>query len=220
MTELTERRFTPGRVEVRANAEKRTIGGYAAVFNSPSQNLGGFRERLAPGVFNRSASRGWPGNGTGRARPVQPRRQLPPRQLGVWDAAAAARRGGFAVRGRRPRARDEDVYELIVHAGTCGRRRSRSTRSRTSGRRTTPGSRCAPSCRLGVTDVAPVNTPAYLDTSAGPALPRARSSTLRYKEIEQMAKANELVRLFKRTAEPEPIRTMSSVEAMAKVINL
>jgi phage head maturation protease len=46
----TERRFTPGQVEVRAAAtEKRTIGGYAAKFGKPSQNLGGFVERIAPG---------------------------------------------------------------------------------------------------------------------------------------------------------------------------
>src|SRR3954464_4032763 len=42
---VTERRFTPGRGEVRAGSgEPRTIGGYAAVFNKLSGNLGGFVE--------------------------------------------------------------------------------------------------------------------------------------------------------------------------------
>ena len=54
MSEL-ERRFTPGLVEVRASApESRTVGGYAAKFNKPSDNLGGFIEFIAPGAFNRS----------------------------------------------------------------------------------------------------------------------------------------------------------------------
>src|SRR4051812_23428937 len=57
----SERRFTPGRVEVRAAAaEKRTIGGYAAKFNKPSQNLGGFIEVIAPTAFNDSRGRDWP----------------------------------------------------------------------------------------------------------------------------------------------------------------
>lgn len=61
--EVTERRFTPGRVEVRAShGESRSIGGYAAVFNKLSNNLGGFVEELAgPGVFSRSRTEGWPG---------------------------------------------------------------------------------------------------------------------------------------------------------------
>lgn len=41
-------------LEVRAKDDKPTIGGYAAVFNSRSADLGGFYEVVAPGAFARS----------------------------------------------------------------------------------------------------------------------------------------------------------------------
>lgn len=47
-------------IEVRS-AANRTIGGYAAVFNKRSVNLGGFHEVLDPRVFNKSRSDGFPG---------------------------------------------------------------------------------------------------------------------------------------------------------------
>lgn len=57
-----ERRQTRGAVELRAADDApRRIGGYAAKFNTLSQNLGGFVERIAPGFFNKSAGDGWPG---------------------------------------------------------------------------------------------------------------------------------------------------------------
>ena len=56
----TERRYTPGVVEVRATAEGARIGGYGAVFGKLSRNLGGFVERVGDGAFNQSRSVGWP----------------------------------------------------------------------------------------------------------------------------------------------------------------
>lgn len=48
-----ERRFCNGhRLQIRAaGEEKRTVTGYAAVFNALSVELWGFRERIAPGAF-------------------------------------------------------------------------------------------------------------------------------------------------------------------------
>jgi HK97 family phage prohead protease len=40
--------------EVRAEGDGMTFSGYASVFNSPSQDLGGFIEYVAPGAFKRS----------------------------------------------------------------------------------------------------------------------------------------------------------------------
>lgn len=53
-TPAIERRFTTGKVELRAAADGKssTIRGYAAVFDSPSENLGGFIEVIAKGAFD------------------------------------------------------------------------------------------------------------------------------------------------------------------------
>lgn len=47
-------------VELRSG-QGRSIGGYAAVFNKLSGNLGGFVERVNPTFFNKMRSEGWPG---------------------------------------------------------------------------------------------------------------------------------------------------------------
>ena len=41
-------------IEVRAEGDGMTFSGYASVFNSPSEDLGGFVEYVAPGAFKRS----------------------------------------------------------------------------------------------------------------------------------------------------------------------
>ena len=46
-----ERRSSTGTVELREEGDSLTAIGYAAVFESTSQNLGGFVERVAPGAF-------------------------------------------------------------------------------------------------------------------------------------------------------------------------
>lgn len=49
-----ERRFTSGNVEVRKSGSKRTIEGYAAVFDTYSQNLGGFIETIERSAFSKT----------------------------------------------------------------------------------------------------------------------------------------------------------------------
>jgi HK97 family phage prohead protease len=60
MTDL-ERRMTRGVVETRASDKGQRIGGYAAKFDKLSQNLGGFVERIAPGFFDSSRDGGYKG---------------------------------------------------------------------------------------------------------------------------------------------------------------
>lgn len=61
MTENIERRdfvITEAKIETRAaedsTPEQRFLEGYASVFSSDSEDLGGFREQIAPGAFTRS----------------------------------------------------------------------------------------------------------------------------------------------------------------------
>jgi HK97 family phage prohead protease len=55
-----ERRSNPSPVELRSAKGDRVLGGYAAVFGSPSRDLGGFREIVENSAFNKSAADGWP----------------------------------------------------------------------------------------------------------------------------------------------------------------
>lgn len=61
MTGSIERRQTLGAVEQRASEVGQRIGGYAAKFDKLSQNLGGFVERIAPGFFDSSRDAAWRG---------------------------------------------------------------------------------------------------------------------------------------------------------------
>ena len=53
---MREQRIVPLTVEVRAteDSDGPIISGHAAVFNSPSHDLGGFREYILPGAFKRT----------------------------------------------------------------------------------------------------------------------------------------------------------------------
>lgn len=47
------RRFSPGKVELRSSDDgAKTVRGYAAKFNTISEDFGGFVERIAPGFFD------------------------------------------------------------------------------------------------------------------------------------------------------------------------
>jgi HK97 family phage prohead protease len=46
------RRFMPGNVELRKVGDKQMGRGYAAKFNTLSEDFGGFKERIAPGFFD------------------------------------------------------------------------------------------------------------------------------------------------------------------------
>jgi HK97 family phage prohead protease len=54
MEKTIETRVSPAEFEIRETADGMTFTGYAAVFNSRSENLGGFTEFVAPGAFTRS----------------------------------------------------------------------------------------------------------------------------------------------------------------------
>lgn len=157
MTE-TERRLTVATVEVRAE-QTRTIGGYAAKFNTFSQNLGGFTERIAPSFFNNSRGDGWPG--------VLARYNHDDNMLlgttGAQTLRLAIDEIGLAYEVDAPAAR-ADVFELVQRGDVA---KSSFAFVAHEDDWTTNESgfpiRTLVSGRLY--DVAPVNTPAYDDTS-------------------------------------------------------
>lgn len=156
----TERRLTVATVEVRAS-ETRTIGGYAAKFNTFSQNLGGFIERIAPSFFNKSRGDGWPG--------VLARYNHDDNMLLGTTGAGTLRllvdEIGLGYEVDAPAAR-ADVYEL-VQRGDVAKSSFAFTVQDDDWTVNDSGFPVRTLISGRLYDVAPVNTPAYDDTSVG-----------------------------------------------------
>jgi len=213
-----ERRFTSVPVEVRAGTDKRIIGGYAAKFNRMSQNLGGFVERIAPEFFNKSRGDGWPG--------VIARYNHDDNMVLGTITGGTLRLStdeiGLAYEVDVPQAR-ADVYEL-VQRGDVSQSSFAFVAYEDDWGTSEQGFplRTLVSGRLH--DVAPVNTPAYEDTSVGLRSVDAalRSLALKFDadvaEVRTLAEQNELVRFFKRTDKVDA--PMPGQVALAKILSV
>lgn len=200
-----ERRYTSGdtgKAELRAADGEKRIGGYAASFNRQSKNLGGFIEVVDPIAFNQSRGDGWPD--------VIARYNHDDNQLLGTTAAGTLRMSidqyGLAYDVLPPRSMGY-VVELVERGDV----RKSSFAFRTISDDWSTTDQGYPLRRLtGVqlVDVAPVNTPAYNDTSAG-----LRSLAAKFdapmEEVRSMAEADELRRFFVRTdggSKPQPVK--------------
>ncbi|BDY31406.1 HK97 family phage prohead protease [Mycolicibacterium mageritense] len=208
-----ERRFTSVRVEVRAGSDKMTIGGYAAKFNRMSQNLGGFVERIDPAFFNKSRGDGWPDVvarynhddnmllGTTNARTLR----LSTDNVGLlYDADLPSSRA--------------DVYELVQRGDVnkssfafVAVEDDWTVNDQGFPLRTLLGGR--------LMDVAPVNTPAYLDTSTG-LRSLARKFDAPIEEVRKLAEGDELIRFFKRSDLKPAVQRRSASVALSAVLKL
>lgn len=212
-----ERRFTSVRVEVRAGTEDSlTIGGYAAKFMRMSQNLGGFVEQIDTRFFNKSRGDGWPGV---VARYNHDDMSL----LGTSDAGTlrlALDDVGLGYDVDLPRSR-ADVHELVQRGDV--RQSSFAFIAYEDDWTTTDQGfplRTLISGRL--LDVAPVNTPAYEDTSVG-LRSLAKKFSADPEEVRSLAARNELTRFFTRTDNtgPTPDQVRRSAQAaLAKSLTL
>ncbi|MFS8200482.1 HK97 family phage prohead protease (plasmid) [Streptomyces sp. CWNU-52B] len=161
MNSDTERRFTRGLVEVRAAGDSRTIGGYAAKFNTLSRNLGGFVERIDPGFFAKSEGDGWP---RVMARYNHDNNML----LGTTRGKTLRLQTdgtGLDYSVDVPAARG-DVYEL-VQRGDVSESSFAFFTFEDDWAMTDDGFPVRTLLSGQLVDVAPVNDPAYLDTSTG-----------------------------------------------------
>jgi HK97 family phage prohead protease len=190
-----ERRYTPGNVEVvRAADDRRTIGGYAAKFMKQSRNLGGFVEQIDARAFNKSRGDGWPD--------VLARYNHDDNMLLGTTAAGTLRLAldeiGLHYEVDPPQSR-ADVQELVTRGDV--NKSSFAFRVMGEGEEWGLNDMDIPLRTLTnvqLVDVAPVNTPAYLDTtSALRSLANHMDAPL--EEIRKLAGENELRRLFKRT---------------------
>ena len=190
-----ERRYTPGTVEVvRAANDRKSIGGYAAKFMKQSRNLGGFVEQIEARAFNKSRGDGWPD--------VMARYNHDDNMLLGTTGAGTLRLSvddvGLFYEVDPPSAR-ADILELVAR-GDVGKS-SFAFRVMGDGDEWGLNDLDIPLRTLTnvqLVDVAPVNTPAYLDTTTGlRSLAKAMDAPL--EEIRKLAGENELRRLFKRT---------------------
>ncbi len=212
----SERRFTPGRVEVRAASEKRTIGGYAAKFNKPSQNLGGFIEVISPTAFNDSRGRDWPDVlarynhddnmllGTTSARTL--RLDVDGTGL-VYEVDVPQSRGDvFELVQRGDVAKSSFAFRVVGEDGDDWGLSDQNFPQRTLK-------------SVQLVDVAPVNVPAYLDTDTGL---RSLASKMHadLAEVRQLAQANELKRFFLRSDKsPASVRQTFGPAARMALLN-
>ncbi|MBW8087761.1 HK97 family phage prohead protease [Streptomyces hygroscopicus subsp. hygroscopicus] len=203
MREL-ERRYTKAPAEIRATDDGKKIAGYAAMFRKESSNLGGFVEDIDPTAFNKSRGDGWPDV---MARYNHDNNML----LGTVAAETLALTiddNGLAYEVTPPTTR-ADVLELVargdVQKSSFAFRTIEDDWSQTS-----QGFPKRTLLRVQLVDVAPVNVPAYPDTTAG-LRSLARAMDAPYSDVRDLAERDELRRLFVRTDQPaapvEPSRT-------------
>ncbi len=190
-----ERRYT--RVEARAGSDGKTITGYAAVFNRESSNLGGFVEVVDPAAFNKSRGDGWPD--------VIARYNHDDNMLLGTTAAGTLRLAldntglGYDV---TPPASRADVLEL-VQRGDVQKSSFAFQTFDDDWSATDQGFPKRTLLSVRLVDVAPVNVPAYPDTSAG-LRSLARKFDASYDEVRDLAQREELRKLFVRTDKPSP----------------
>ena len=229
MTGRAERRYTAVPVEARGtDGSGMKVGGYAAVFNRVSENLGGFVEQVGSGAFNDARSRGWPD--------VMARYNHDDNMLlgttGGGTLSLSIDRQGLQYEVVVPQAR-ADVYELVTRGDI--RKSSFAFRVLPDGDDWAVTDQNYPLRtvqNLQLIDVAPVNSPAYTDTTAGQrsafVLEEARGAleSLALKmdaaleEVRRLAEEDELRRFFVRTDKgsrmpPKPMKVASAVQVLA-----
>jgi HK97 family phage prohead protease len=197
MSEL-ERRFTPVPVQVRAEGNNRRLGGYAAMFDKLSRNLGGFVEVVDRSFFNHTRANGWPdvicrynhddnmllGTTGGNT-------------LRLWTDET-----GLMYEVDPPDSR-ADIVELIQRGDV--RKSSFAFRVDVNGDEWTLTDQEFPLRKLTsgqLVDVAPVNMPAYDNTSAGMRSVEVALRSLAdkmeapYEDVRKMSEDGDLKRFF------------------------
>jgi Escherichia/Staphylococcus phage prohead protease len=214
MTE-TETLTTAQRVELRASSgNSRSIGGLAAVFNSESENLGGFVERVAPTFFNDSRADGW--NGVVCRFEHDPNFLLGTVRSGTLQLSLDGTGLNYVV--ALPESRS-DILELVERGDLGSSSFAFQTHEDQWG--ITDGGvalRTLVSGRL--IDVAPVSSPAYVDTTVG-LRSLARYKDVPIEDVMALSAQDELRKLFIRTDRPSPrepvVATRSLSGATAKL---
>lgn len=190
-----ERRYTlaeTGRAELRGEGELRKIAGYASVFNRQSRNLGGFVEVVLPTAFAKSRGDGWPDV---IARFNHEDNML----LGTTSARTLSLEidsYGLSYVVTPPQSR-ADILEL-VERGDVSKSSFAFRTVEDDWTLTDQGFPLRSLVAAQLVDVAPVVSPAYLDSTAG-LRSLAAHVHAPLEEVRKLAEDNDLRRFFQRT---------------------
>lgn len=217
-----ERRFTSVAVEVRAGADnsKNTIGGYAAKFDRMSQNLGGFVEKIDPRAFNKSSGDGW----AGVLARYNHDDNMVLGTIGGNTLRLSVDDVGLVYDVDLPASR-ADVFEL-VQRGDVRQSSFAFIAYEDDWATSDQGFPMRTLLSVRLLDVAPVNTPAYEDTTVGTRSIDGALASLARKfeadvaEVRQMAQADDLRKFFQRTDKAESKRSAAAALARVKTLNL
>lgn len=188
-----ETRYTTGTVELRAVGGKKQAGGYALKWNKLSQNLGGFVERVHPDAANKSLA----DNVDVMARYNHDGNQL----LGRTSSGTLV-----LVRDSTGLDYTVDLPDTTVGRDLAVLLERQDVRHSSFAFRvmeedwslTEQGFPVRTILDMHLVDVAPVNSPAYLDTSSGlRALAELRSVSL--DDVVKAAQANSLAEIVRST---------------------
>jgi uncharacterized protein len=191
-----EMRLTKLPVQLRATGSRRAVGGYAAVFDSPSENLGGFTEIVDDRAFNKSSGDQWPGV-------VCRFQHLDTMLLGTTAARTlrlAIDQTGLFYEVDLPETR-ADTFELVSRGDVYSSSFAFQAYDDEWGFRDGTALRTLLSVRL--IDVAPVVNPAYINTSAG-LRSLARHVGAPIEDVQRKAERDELRSFFVRTDAGNP----------------
>jgi HK97 family phage prohead protease len=210
-----ERRFTTVRVELRMQDERKQIAGYAIKWNRPSQNLGGFVERVDPAFANKSRGDGFPGV---MARYNHDNNML----LGTTAGGTLVLRVdavGLEYEINPPSGR-QDVVELVERGDVGSSSFAWNTRTTEDDWGVTDTGFPLRTLLSGqLVDVAPCNSglAAYPDATAG-LRSLAEKMHADLEEVRTLAAQNELRKFFVRTDGPgAPPKKLTHVDARAMI---
>ncbi len=189
MTKELERRILREPVALRAAESGARIGGYALKFNKLSRNLGGWVEQIAPDSLNKSAGDGWP-NVMARYN-----HEVLLGSIAGGSLRMAIDGTGLDYEVDLLEDADSQRVRMLVERGDVARSSFAAYMHESDWAQTQDGFPLRTVTAMSLVDVAPVDDPAYFDTSTGlRSLADLRGMDL--SEVELLAREDRLTELL------------------------
>lgn len=190
MSKELERRLIREPVAMRAADDGAArIGGYALKFNKLSRNLGGWVEQIAPESLSKSAGDGWPGT------MARYNHELLLGSIAGGSLRLVVDGTGLDYEVDLLDDHDSQRVRMLVERGDVARSSFAAYMHESDWSQTPDGFPLRTVTAMSLVDVAPVDDPAYYDTSTGlRSLAEARGMDL--SEVETLARENRLTELL------------------------